>query len=292
MQGQTASHPPQFSASRAGAGTGAAPPTRRVMILSSFVAHGHVGLSAGQPVLQALGHEVTALPTVILSNHPGWPQAAGSPVPPDRLAAMVDALAANGWLAGHDALLSGYLPTPAHVAFAADLATRMRAARPGLRIVVDPILGDAPKGLYLDAAAARAIRDRLLPLADILTPNAFELGWLTGAPTDTLETATAAAARLAPRVILTSPPMGPHQTGLLDGPDLYVTAKRGDVPHGVGDALAAMIAAGLAPGTALGHLDALIAASLGADHLQIVPARARWTAAPAIPATPWPPQKG
>ena len=48
----------------------------RILILSSWVAHGHVGLSAAAPALQALGHEVTQLPTTVLSNHPGWPHVA------------------------------------------------------------------------------------------------------------------------------------------------------------------------------------------------------------------------
>ena len=129
----------------------------RVLMLSSWVARGHVGLSAGAPALQLLGHEVTQLPTVILSNHPGFPHVAGRPVPVEQIAAMTEALAANGWLDTHDALLTGYLPTPDHVAFAAGLAERLKRA--GARITVDPVLGDAPKGLYLPLPVAEALRE-------------------------------------------------------------------------------------------------------------------------------------
>ncbi|MGC9419866.1 MAG: bifunctional hydroxymethylpyrimidine kinase/phosphomethylpyrimidine kinase, partial [Rhodovulum sp.] len=152
----------------------------RIVMLSSWVAHGHVGLSAAAPAVQALGHGVTQLPTTILSNHPGWPRVAGAPLPAPQIAAMIEALAGNGWLAGVDAVLTGYLPTPAHVDLAAGLIERLRTGDVRPRVVVDPVLGDDPDGRYIAADAARALRDRLVPLADILTPNRFELGWLTG----------------------------------------------------------------------------------------------------------------
>lgn len=262
-----------------------------VLLLSSQVAYGHVGLSAGAPVLRRLGHRVTPLPTVMLSNHPGWPHVAGMRTPVETLRAMVDALADNGWLAAHDTLLTGYLPTPDHVALAADLVARLRAANPAARVVVDPVLGDLPKGLYIDAAAAEAIRDGLVPLADVLTPNAFELGWLSGLDPDSpklasLHGAECLARALAPaaHVLVTSPPMGAGQTGVLsvrpEGSAIFRMPQLSGVPHGVGDVLAALVAGGCAPGAALGHLSALIAQSLHADHLRIAETADFWAAAP------------
>lgn len=256
----------------------------RILILSSWVAHGHVGLSAGTPVLQALGHSVTQLPTVMLSNHPGWPHVGGAQVPPAQIRDMIEALDANGWLAAHDALLVGYLPTPGHVALAVDLVARLRSA--GRRVVIDPVLGDLPKGLYIDEEAAVALRDTLVPLADVLTPNLFELGWLTGAEVSSLDAARIAAEGLlgpADEVLVTSAPVAPTTTGIL-----HVTAAdvqiipaplRKGVPHGVGDVFAALVAAGLAPGAALGHLSSLIDASLNAPHLRIAEAADIWTSA-------------
>jgi pyridoxine kinase len=149
----------------------------RILIMSSWTSVGHVGLSAATPVLQALGHEVTQLPTIILSNHPGWPRFAGQPVAPEELAGMIDAIDANGWLDGHEAFLTGYLPSAAHVALACDLVGRLRRLESAPTVVLDPILGDEPKGLYVPEDAAIAVRDKL---ACILTPDRFELGWLTG----------------------------------------------------------------------------------------------------------------
>lgn len=260
----------------------ATPAPAPVLMLSSWVATGHVGLSAAAPALQALGRTATTLPTVILSNHPGFAAAAGQPVAPDILAGMRDALEANGWLAGHDALLVGYMPSPDHVAFAADLIDRL----PGVRVVVDPILGDDPKGLYVPLPVAHAIRDRLLPRADVLTPNRFELAWLTGLPAVSLTEAGRAAEALRREtgadILVTSPPVGPGETGLLavaEAPAVFRTDRLEGVPHGVGDVFAGLIAGGLTPAAALGHVAALARASLGAPHLRIAEAAALWTAA-------------
>jgi pyridoxine kinase len=261
----------------------------RVLILSSVVAMGHVGMSAGQPVCQRLGVEVTGVPTIVLSNHPAWPKVAGTAIAPERITDMVGALEANGWLAGHAGVLVGYMPGVGHVEAAVEMVERMRAAAPGVRVVVDPILGDAPKGLYVKEDVAEAVRDRLVPLADVVTPNLFELGWLTGGDCADLAAAREAAGALdVPVVHVTSPPLGDSETetGVLsvtaDGAELYRTAKAPDVPHGIGDVFAALIAAGLPVGQALGHVAALAEASRGCDHLAIVEGAARWTGAAPI----------
>jgi pyridoxine kinase len=260
----------------------------RVLALSSWVAAGHVGLSAAIPALQALGCEAIGLPTVTLSNHKAFAACAGAETPPDTLRAMLDAVEANGWLAGLDAVLTGYLPSAAHGAFAAEAIARARAASPAARVVVDPVCGDDPKGLYLPQAAAEALRDRVVPLADALTPNRFELSWLTGAPVADLAEAEAAARRLrAPRVLLTSPPLGPRETGVCeiaaDGARLCRLPRLEGAPHGAGDVFAALIAAGRSGPEAAGALQTLIAASLGRPHLALAESAAAWTKAPPAP---------
>ena len=263
-------------------------PKGRILIQSSWCAFGHVGLSAGAPVLQALGYDVTQLPTIILSNHKGWPHCAGAAIAPDQLHAMVGALEANGWLDGHDGALIGYLPSSEHAAFAGDLVARLRRAERPPRVLVDPVLGDAPKGLYVPQDVAVSVRETLVPIADILTPNLFELGWLTGRPVSTLDE-TRVAARVLTRegglrsVLVTSPPLEAERAGVLAiGPEtetatVYRTQRLPRVPNGSGDVFAALIAAGLSPGAALGHLHPLLACSVGAEHLNIACGMARWT---------------
>lgn len=263
-------------------------------MLSSWVASGHVGLSAAAPAVQILGGEVTQLPTTILSNHAGWPHRHGGPLAVGQIWAMVDALEANGWLAGHDALVTGYLPSPEHVDLAARLIDRMRRASERLRVVVDPVLGDDPKGLYVAPEIAAAVRDRLVPLADVLTPNRFELSWLSGRPVDDLSAAQAAARRLlagkVQEVLVTSVPVSATETGVMavshDSARLWASPLRTGVPNGVGDVFSGLVAAGLTTGAALGHLAALIDASLGKDHLKIAQSAPHWTGAgPVEPVT-------
>ncbi len=260
-----------------------------ILALSSWVAHGHVGLSAVAPVLQILGHTVTQLPTTQLSSHPGFAPVAGGAVDPETLRALIGALERNGWIDAVDTILTGYLPSAAHVDMAVGLIDRFRGEKP--RVVVDPVLGDSPKGLYINREAAEALRDRLVPKADILTPNAFELSWLTGDRTETLAAAEAAARDLSAlahgaRILVTSAPFDGAETGVLavtpSGAEAFRTPRASQnrpVPHGVGDVFSALIAAGLPTGQALGYLQALIGESLGAPHLRIAETAAHWAAA-------------
>jgi pyridoxine kinase len=224
-----------------------------ILAVSSQVAHGSVGLSVIVPALQALGHEVVALPTVLLSNHPGGhAQVAGLRVPSDTLSAMLAALHFNGRLARIDAVLSGYLPSAGHVAVVAALVSQLRASTPDLPYLCDPVIGDWPNGIYIEVEAAAAIRDRLLPLATVLTPNVFELGWITGLSTATrAEAAQAMRALPAPLLtIATSVPvagaasanvlanvvmLGQRQLAVIE------VERQPHVAHGTGDLLSAVV---------------------------------------------------
>lgn len=262
----------------------------RVVAISSFLAHGRVGLGATVPVLQALGHEVIQLPTIILSNHPGHAQVAGQAVSPEHLDAMLDALAANGWLAGASAIITGYLPSPGHVSFAARAAREIRRLNPAAIYVCDPILGDDPKGLYIDPQAAVTIRNLLVPHADLITPNRFELSWLTGREVDRPGDCQSAAETLACRAVLaTSIPAGADPAGarllanvlIADGESLCLTTpRRHGVPHGTGDVLTALISGHLVCGPnplgaafkrCHGQLEQIVAHSVGREHLDLSP---------------------
>ncbi|MEQ1694480.1 MAG: pyridoxal kinase [Hyphomicrobiaceae bacterium] len=255
----------------------------RILAISSQVARGHVGLSIIVPALQALGHEVIALPSVILSNHPGHPHCAGARISLDHLSAMLDALDNNGWLANIDAVLTGYLPSPQHVAFARKAVARVTAARNGQPLIYlcDPVLGDDPKGLYIDEAAATAIRDTLIPIASIATPNRFELSFLTG--TSILTAASVFAHPLTgPITVATSIPSndrGETLNTLISSTAKAVTRVplRANVPHGTGDLFSALLLAARLDGKSLAEalafatagVDQTLAKSRGADELLI-----------------------
>jgi len=249
-----------------------------VLAISSSVAAGHVGLSATVPTLHACGVEVAALPTVLLSNHPGFAHCEGTGISPETLAAMLDALAANAMMAGVHTVLSGYLPTTEHVAVVERAIVQVRRHSPEAIYICDPILGDDPGGLYIDETAADAIRGHLLPLADVLLPNRFELAWLSQLPVDTPDDAIKAAQGLGiPRVIVTSVPMSESHIGIADvTPDAavsYSIPRLDEVPKGTGDMLSGLIAAGLPLDSAISTLQATIQLSLGQNHLNLVAAK-------------------
>jgi pyridoxine kinase len=266
----------------------------RVLALSSHVAFGSVGLAVIVPALQALGHEVVALPTVILSNHPGYACFSGDKVAPATLERIIDALDANGWLAGIGGVLTGYLPTPGHVRAAEAAVRRIRAANASLLFVCDPVFGDDPGGLYLEEAAAAAVRERLLPLCDVATPNRFELEWLSGKPAASVEEAAAAARTLGvPSVLATSIPAGKERlatllVGASEARACFV-ARREAAPHGTGDLLAGLYLGhalnGASPDACLGRaaaaVEASIAASSGRAELSL--AGVAWARAEPLP---------
>jgi pyridoxine kinase len=278
----------------------------RVLALSSHVAYGSVGLAAIVPALHALGHEVVALPTIVLSNHPGHECYAGEQIAPATLYEMLDSLAANGWLAAIDAVLTGYLPSEAHVKVAGSAFARVREANAAAVLVCDPVLGDAPGGLYLDPAAAAAIAERLLPVSDIITPNAFELAWLANQRVESPEGAVAAARVLGVRnVLATSVPAGGDRLATLlvgeNGTQACFVPRRRTAPHGTGDLLAALYLGhalnGLEPGACLARAVAAVEASIlqvtglqvtglqcaGQDELSLAGAGAIWAEARALP---------
>jgi len=252
----------------------------RVLAISSQVAWGPVGLTAAVPALQAKGHEVVAVPTITLSNHPGHGRPAGFRTAPDDLAAMLGALDGLGVLGRCDAVLTGYFAAPEQVETVRSVLVRMKQARPGLRLVVDPVIGDNGS-LYVAQPIASAIRDGLLPLASCITPNAFELAWLSGLPvTDEAEAAAAARHLGLAEVLATSIPDGTdHLATLVVTPDAthrHHAARLTGVPHGTGDFLGGLyLAARLehAPGAALADamatLDHAIAISAGSPVLNV-----------------------
>ncbi len=166
--------------------------------------------------------------------------------PTGDLEKMAAALAANGALDGVDAILTGYLPSAEHAEFARRTIDRVRALNPGVVVMVDPIMGDDPGGLYVSAAAAHAISEQLAPAATVLTPNRFELAELTGRPVDSIQSACEAAHALAaPYVSVTSVPAPDDALATLlvhpDGFSQILVARRPSVPHGTGDLFAALL---------------------------------------------------
>ena len=252
----------------------------RLLSISSQVAFGPVGNSAAVPALQARGHEVLVIPTIMLSNHPGHGTPAGFRPTADDLARILDRLDGLGALAGVGGALTGYFASAEQVETVAKILVRMKSANRPLFILVDPVLGDEA-GLYVPQAVAEAIRDQLLPLADCITPNRFELAWLSGLSVIDAASATRAARYLGmPEVLATSIPAanGDLSTLLIlpAGEHVSTSPKLPLVPHGTGDFLSGLYLAGrvteqpaLAFANAMAILSRAIATSAGTPVLDI-----------------------
>jgi pyridoxine kinase len=248
----------------------------QVLAISSHVVRGQVGLAASVPALQWLGHEVWALPTVLLASRPGLGRLVRNEV--TELSAILAALEADGCWPSVDGVLTGYFASPSAVNAAADAINRIRQANPRVVVLVDPILGDADR-LYVAPDIAEAIRDRLLPLATIVTPNLFELRWLTASwQADVIASARQLG---APVVIVTSARESSAEvtTLLVSNSDTCecTLPKRHSIPNGAGDLLAGLVlghflrgdAARAALENSLAAVDRVLSASSGKPELQL-----------------------
>jgi pyridoxine kinase len=168
-----------------------------VLSIQSTVTYGRVGNRAAVLALERLGHDVWPIDTVAFSNHPAHGGFRGRIVPAAEVSALVEGLAARGVLGRCDAVLSGYLGDADTAAVVADAVGKVRAANPGALYCCDPVIGEVGRGVYVRAGIAEAFRERLVRLADVLTPNPFELELLSGIRPATLEDARAAARALA-----------------------------------------------------------------------------------------------
>ncbi|SHF52627.1 pyridoxine kinase [Kaistia soli DSM 19436] len=259
-------------------------PKPAVLVLTSEVVRGAVGGRAAGFTLERLGFPLWTVHTVTLPWHPGHGRA--SRIVPDEasFAALIDDLLRAPWLGEIGGILTGYVGAATQPAAIARLIDAIRRTNPDVLYLCDPVMGDNG-ALYVPEANAAAIRDYLVPRADILTPNLTELAFLAGQPIATRDEAVDAARALtAPRVAVTSALSGGGETEtLLVTADAVLSARHalfdGRVPNGTGDLFAGLMLARLLDGAddsaALGQstatlVDLLSAArSLGADELPL-----------------------
>jgi pyridoxine kinase len=252
----------------------------RVLILSSYVAASRVGGGAQALALARLGLEPVLIPTVLFGRHPGHGPPGGQAVAPEVFEAMLRAVEAQGLFGRIDAAITGYFSSAEQVAIAAEALTRMRRAWPQARVIVDPVMGDADKGLYVREPVAEAIAAELVPDADFIAPNAWELARLSGRPVSDPASALDAARALG-RPTLVSSLEHPDGLGVayIDAGEawLAVHARRTTAPKGTGDLLTAFFATALVQGcaptealkVAVGSIAEAVAAAVFLDDLPL-----------------------
>src|SRR4029077_16287232 len=220
--------------------------------------------------LQRRGIEAWALDTVAFSNHTGHGTWRGAAVPAAQIAELFSGVAALGVLPQIDAVLSGYLGDAATGPVLLDIVDRVRAANPRALFCCDPVIGDVDTGSYVTAGIAEFFRAPALALADIVTPNRFELEYLTGHSVGTLAEAGVAAAALralGPKIVLvTSLELeGDRIAMLAAGPDGVWVVETPRLPvmlNGCGDVTAALFLGRLLRGESLADALTLTAASM------------------------------
>ena len=262
-----------------------------VISIQSQVAYGHVGNSAAMFPLQMHGIDVIAVPTTLLSNRPGYPTVRGRLLDAQLVADLLLGIEERGAVDTCTMILSGYLGSPETAAVVADFVIRAKARNPALLYCCDPVLGDRDRGLFVHADIPALVRDRLCPLADIITPNHFEFEILRGASATTTGQLIARAQMLLARgpstVVITSAelsdtPDGEIKTVAVERSQGWRvrTPKLPISPSGTGDLFAALFAAARVQGNAtpqaLGHAASAVYAVLertaaaGTEEMRIV----------------------
>jgi pyridoxine kinase len=221
-----------------------------ILSLQSAVACGHVGNSAATLPLQRLGFDVFALDTVLLAHHPGHGSWRGHKVAPAQIAEILAGLEDHGVLGRCAAVLSGYLGDPAVADVVLRAVASVRALRPDALFICDPVIGDDHSGVFVAEGIPERMRRDLVPPADIVAPNRFELALLSGHEVSDLPSALAASAALrrqGPRIVVaTGLPLRdrPETLGVLaDAGDeawLVTTPRRPVALGGTGDTFSAL----------------------------------------------------
>ena len=218
---------------------------KTALIISSFVSASRVGATASAFCLRRLGVETAVLPTTLFGRHPGWGAPGGVKTPTDLLRDMWQGIKTQN--IHFDAVMTGYMGDIDHVHLAAEIIAHVKSLNSEAHILVDPVMGDHGR-LYISGNVANAIKDTLVPLADTITPNCWELEFITGLSAQTIQDAETAAATLPCASVVTSVEEE-GQIGALyyhDRENLYISHQKfARVPNGGGDSLA---------GTFLAHI--------------------------------------
>jgi pyridoxine kinase len=256
-----------------------------ILSIQSHVAYGHVGNAAAVFPLQRLGIEVWPVHTVQFSAHAGYGPPRGQVFTAESVTEVVRGIEERGVLGRCDGVISGYIGTADIGAAVLDAVARVKKANPGALYCCDPVIGDADGGAYVPDGVAEFFREQAVPVADIVTPNQFELEFLTDSATTTRPRVLAALQKLhkaGPRAVLATSMMTDETPD--DHLDVVVgegaavhrvrTPKLQTPVHGTGDLIAALFFAHYLRGRRAEDAAALACSSVFAVLERTVAARA------------------
>ena len=223
-----------------------------VLSIQSHVVYGHVGNAAASFVLQRMGLDVWSLNTVQFSNHTGYADWEGRITPVEEVQALLKGIARREVLPHCQAVLSGYLGSPTLGDAVLDAVSMVKKANKEAVWCCDPVMGDVGRGFFVPPALAEFFKKQALPLADLVTPNLFELEQLCDvrvSDLDSLRLALSLMHSKGPRLIfLTSARFADTPAQALD----MVLSAGGEIwrlrvpklplsPNGAGDVAASLV---------------------------------------------------
>ncbi|MGH6760400.1 MAG: pyridoxal kinase PdxY [Phyllobacterium sp.] len=246
---------------------------KTILSIQSHVAYGHVGNSAAVFPLQRLGHKVIAINTVQFSNHTGYGAWKGQVFSADHIRDVLEGLKERDVLSGVDALLTGYLGDQT----TGDIILEVLSSLSSNAIwLCDPVMGDVGRGFFVREGIPDFFRNRALPRANIITPNQFELEYLSGMTVESLANAQAACRALhktGPGIVLLTSLI--HKDTKPNTIQMLISSKGGEqyvvttpmlpfsvAPNGAGDCTSALLLAHILSGATLPDALGKVAASI------------------------------
>ncbi len=158
-----------------------------ILSIQSLVAYGHAGNSAALFPLQRLGKVVWPVMTVHFSNHTGYGSARGPLLTAEDIAEVIAGVEDRGALTQCEAVLSGYQGAESVAEVILDTVAKVKRHNPEAIYCCDPVMGDVGRGMFVRPGIPELMRDRVVPAADVITPNHFELDYLAGTTTRTTD---------------------------------------------------------------------------------------------------------
>ncbi|KAG6607001.1 Pyridoxal kinase, partial [Cucurbita argyrosperma subsp. sororia] len=152
--------------------------TGRVLSIQSHTVQGYVGNKSAVFPLQLLGYDVDPINSVQFSNHTGYPTFKGQVLNGGQLWDLIEGLEENELLY-YTHLLTGYIGSVSFLNTVLKVVEKLRSVNPKLTYVCDPVMGDEGK-LYVPQELVSVYREKVVPVASMLTPNQFEAEQLTG----------------------------------------------------------------------------------------------------------------
>ena len=217
---------------------------KRVLHISSFVASSLVGGRIGQIIAQTDGYRFDLVPTTIFGRHPGLGIPGGGAVSPELFTSILSGVRANLTPLCLNAIVCGYFASAEQVNETVKFLTWAKERNQNILIIIDPIIGDDINGkgrLYVSKTVAQSIQKHLIPIADIITPNRFELQWLSGHDPSSDNDLILAARDLCQKTVISSAQETAYSISTIIVEDHRAWridhAKFADVPKGTGDLL-------------------------------------------------------